>query len=485
MDLFLGLDLGTQGVKALVFHPESRRILSRGSAPLDILPPARPGAAEQRTEDWWPAVVQSVQQALAGLEVDPSCIRAIGVSGQQHGLVALDEQGQCLRPVKLWCDTETAAEAEELSSGLHRPIPAGFTASKILWMKRHEPENFRRLRWVLLPHDWLNYRLTGKMRMEAGDASGTGLWNLRSRSFDQGAMSWIDPQLASTFPDLLAPEQWHGELQESAASALGLRTGTLVAPGSGDNMMSALGSGAFEEGVFVCSLGTSGTIFGRSEQPIEDPKGWVAPFCDAAGAWLPLLCTMNCTTVLEEVRKAFDSNHEALTALAEGENSGSDGISFLPYFQGERVPDWPHARAAVLGLEISKLRPGLLYRAAMEGASFALFQGWRHMTDFGLSASEFRVVGGGAQNLLWVQTLADLFDLPFRFPAEAESAALGGALQAAALYSGQGLLPFLREQGIDCHDRIVEPNPDHRDRLDAAFQQFLDQAWKLFGPEAR
>ena len=456
MAIVLGIDLGTQGAKALVVDAASGRALGRGAAPLAVDAP-RPGAAEQDPDAWIDAVTQAVRAALAAPGIDPAAIAAVGVSGQQHGCVALDASDRPVRAAKLWCDTECAGEAREFSARIGRPVPAGFTAPKLVWMQSHEPAKFACIRRVLLPHDWVNLFLTGDAFTDAGDASGTGYFDAAARAYDRRAMDAIDPRLHDMVPPLVAPDAPGGALRPAAAQALGLRAGIPVAPGSGDNMMSALGAGAVDHGTLVVSLGTSGTLFGPSDRPVVDPAGLIAPFCDATGRWLPLLCTMNCTVVTEEVRACFGLPHDRLTQLAADEPIGAGGVTFLPYLQGERAPDWPHARGVVHGLEPGSMRPGTLYRAALEGATLALVHGASRLAALGLHARELRVVGGGSRNPLWRRILADAFGAPLRFPAEPESSALGAALQAAAIASGTSVAQFVRDHPPPMSAETVEP----------------------------
>lgn len=478
MSLFLGIDVGTQGVKALVFDAQESRVVARAASPLELLPVDREGAAEQNPQDWIHAADDAIRNALS--TVDRTRVVAVGVSGQQHGFVAMNERQEVIRPAKLWCDTETAPEAEELSTALGRPIPAGFTASKILWLKRHEPQNFADLRSILLPHDYYNWYLTGRAVMEAGDASGTGLFDPVRREFDSEAIAAIDPRIGGCLPSLVGPQEWIGTLRPELAAQWDLSPEVRVAPGSGDNMMSALGAGAIEAGVWVISLGTSGTLFAYHADPVVDPEGMIAPFCDATGAWLPLLCTMNCTTVTEEVRRGFEMSLTELTEAAEEVEIGCEGLTFLPYLAGERAPNWPHATGTLLGIRGASLRPGFLFRAAMEGATFALWNGAQRLRDFGVSASEIRLVGGGSQNPLWQRMIADCFQVPLRFPAEAESAAFGGALQAAALYSEQSPSTFLRRHEAILTEQRIQPDPENEGAYQDAFRRFRQSGQLLF-----
>ncbi|MCU0866800.1 MAG: xylulokinase [Planctomycetes bacterium] len=426
--LYLGFDVGTQSTKALVIDAVRHTVVARGASPHTLLPGLPPGHLEQHPRQWLEAVLAAGRQALA--EVDPARIAGIAVSGQQHGCVVLDAEHEVVRPAKLWCDTATAAEANELSERLGRAVPTGFTASKVAWLCRHEPANWARVRTVLLPHDYVNWWLTGELSMEFGDASGTGWFDPVTRTFDAAAMAAIDPSLASRLPPLRQSGALAGRLTAAAAQALGLRPGVPIGPGGGDNMMAAIGSGATAAGVVTASLGTSGTIFARTESPVQDPAGAIAPFCSSDGAWLPLLCVMNVTGVTEEVKLLTGLDHAALTAAAAAVPIGADGLLWLPFLLGERVPDLPTATGSLLGLRPGLLRPGHLYRAALEGTSLNLAQGLDRLRELGLLVDEVRLCGGASHNVLWRQILADLFGVPVRPLLESESAALGAAVQA-------------------------------------------------------
>ena len=479
MALFLGIDVGTQSVKALIYDAELDEVLARSSVPLDVQTP-RPGAMEQDPRAWLDAAEGSVAQVLADPAVEPGDVQGIGVSGQQHGFVALDAAGKVIRPAKLWCDMETAPEAEELSQAWGRPVPAGYTASKVLWLKQHEPEQFSRLDRALLPHDYCNLYLTGRAATDAGDASGTGYFDPEKRAYDESAASHIDSKLPGCLPELLEPAEVAGELRKEVADRLGLPQGVKVSAGSGDNMMSALGAGSVVEGVLTASLGTSGTLFAHSPKPVLDPSGVIAPFCDATGGWLPLLCTMNCTTVLEEVSQAFDESLSKLTARAEDEPAGCEGLAFLPYLAGERAPNWPHASGTLLGMRAGSMRAGLVFRAAMEGATFALLHGFERMQELGVTANEIRVVGGGSHNELWVQLIADTFGVPVSVPNEAETAALGAALQATAACTADDIATVAHNHGMTRTARFIQPRGSQAKALRGAFERYSEAARRLF-----
>jgi xylulokinase len=415
-----------------------------------------------------------VKELLAHAGSTP--IRGIGASGQQHGLVVLDEKNEVIRPAKLWCDTSTAAEAAELTKLAGYSVPTGFTLPKLLWMKRNEPQNFARIRHVLLPHDYINFLLSGSFFMECGDASGSGAFLPEKRTFDDKLLAAVDPKAREWFPNLIAPDLPGGKLSESAAKWLGLPAGIVVAPGGGDNMMSAIGSGATKAGVVVASLGTSGTAFAYSDKPIVDPAGEIAAFCDSTGAWMPLLCTMNMTNVTEEVRDAFGLSHEELTNLARKVNPGADGLTFLPYLVGERVPNLPHATGALVGLRPGLLNPGHAYRAAIEGATLGLASGILRLMELGLKVGELRVVGGGSKNPLWRQILSEAVGAPVRGLVEPESAALGGAVQALwvarraageKVTADQVAAPF-----IELSPETTTPDPKNVEHYAKQLQQF-------------
>ena len=497
MSLFLGLDVGTQGTKALLLDGDSGAVAGRGAAPHGLIDSLPEGAAEQHPQQWLDAARAAAAQALAAAGAGAAArVAGVGVSGQQHGLVVLDAEGRVIRPAKLWCDTSTAAEADELSAALGRRVPVGYTASKILWLKRREPRHWAAVKRVLLPHDYLNLMLTGEATMEAGDASGTGLFDPVARRFDAAAMAAIDPRLPELLPPLLPAGAPAGRLHAAGAALLGLREGVPVASGGGDNMLSAIGSGATRPGVAVTSLGTSGTVFSYSDRPIVDPQGLIAPFCDSTGGWLPLLCVMNCTNVTEEVRAAFGASGSggggdpaaqlaALTEAAARVPPGCGGVIWLPYLQGERVPDLPHAAGALVGLRAGSLAPGVLFRAALEGTTLNIGWGVERMRALGLPVRRVRVVGGGAHNALWLQILADVLQAPVERLAEPESAALGAALQAqwtARRLDGEKVsaddvaTPAVRTTG-----EVSEPDARRGALYREAGQRFRERVAALYG----
>ncbi len=435
----VGIDSGTQGTKALVVDAASGRVLGRGKAAHAMIEGLKPGASEQDPAVWIDAASKALAAALKESRVNPGKVVALGVSGQQHGFVPLDAGGRVIRPAKLWNDTATIAETDEIVAALGGKAAAiarlglapavGFTASKILWLKRHEPRRFARLATVLLPHNYLNYRLTGRLSMEYGDASGTGLMDIRKRRWDEAAVAAVDPDLAGKLPALRPPAEPVGEMTKDAASRFGFGR-VLVASGGGDNMMGAIGTGNVSPGVCTLSLGTSGTIFSYFDRPFVDPEGEIAAFCDSTGGWLPLLCTMNVTNATEIVKSLLGLDNAGLDRLGRRGGPGAGGLIFLPFVDGERVPVLPFSSAVLFGLDRGTFDAAHIVRAVMEGAILNLGYGLGRMKGLGLKPSAIRATGGGARSRLWLQIAADVFGTPVATLKEAEAAAYGAALQS-------------------------------------------------------
>ena len=437
-EYFLGIDAGTQSTKTLAVDAETGAVAASATAIYGLLPDLPPGHKEQHPQTWLDAADKTIREVVAKLR---GPVRGIGVSGQQHGFVPLDERGQVIRPAKLWNDTSTAAECEEIMAAVGgrdrfialtgNALPPGFTASKILWLKKHEPANFARLATVLLPHDYLNFWLTGIKRMEYGDASGTALMDVRTRAWSRPVLQAIDTALESKLPPLDHSAMPHGPLRAELARQWGLGDGeVLVSSGGGDNLMGAIGTGNVASGVVTVSLGTSGTIYACSDTPVIDPKGEVAAFCDSTGKWLPLVCTMNVTVATEMVRDCFGMDHGALGEAAARVSAGSDGLLLIPFFEGERTPNCPQGTGVFFGVRPAVFDAPHLARAAMEGVTLGLNYGLNRMRELGLRPREIRATGGGAKNAVWRQIVADVFNAPVVCLNQEEGAAYGAALQA-------------------------------------------------------
>jgi xylulokinase len=440
--IYLGIDCGTQSTKTVALDGDTGKLIAVAAQNYDVLPGLPAGHLEQNPVTWTQAVDATVGKVLEKLGNRRGEIRGIGVSGQQHGLVALDKSGQVIRPAKLWCDTSTVAECNLLREHfggakffLERvgfDMLPGFTAPKILWLKRHEPENFRKLATVLLPHDYLNYYLTGKFRMEFGDASGTALLNVRSRKWETEILEFIDAALPEKMPTAESSRRPIGTLKPELAARWNLSGEILVSAGGGDNMMGAIGTGNVAPGRVTASLGTSGTIYAYGKNPVIDPAGEIAGFCDSTDAWLPLLCTMNVTVATETLRTLFGWTVAQLDAAIESSPAGADGILFLPYLQGERTPNLPDGTGIFYGLTPRNMKPALMARAVMEGVTLGLGYGLGRMKQLGIAPTEIRLTGGGSKSAIWRQICADIFNCRVVTLAEAEGAALGAAIQSLA-----------------------------------------------------
>jgi xylulokinase len=463
--LLIGIDSGTQSTKVLVVDARDGKVLSAAAQAYDLIPNLPPGAKEQHPHTWRDATAKAIRQALKLAKAAAGEVKVIGVSGQQHGFVPLDKSGAVIRPAKLWCDTTTAAECDEIMAklgGLKGAIRAvgnavlpGYTAPKILWLKKKEPANYRRLATVLLPHDYLNFWLTGRAVMEYGDASGTVLMDVPRRKWSAAAINAIDPALADKLPPLMSSDQPAGTLQRGTAEALGLNTSTLVSAGGGDNMMGAIGTGNTQPGVITASFGTSGTICACAGKPVIDPRGEIGGFCDSTNRWLPLLCTMNVTVATEMMRDCFDWSHVKFDGEVATAPPGAGGLILLPYLEGERTPNVPSGTGVLLGVNPRTFEPGVFARAAMEGVTLGMNYGLRRLAELGVKPTQIRATGGGARPRIWRQIMADVFNAEVVTLKVGEGAAYGAALQA--------LWCWRREQGekvsiTDITDRFVQLN---------------------------
>jgi xylulokinase len=420
----------------VIYDWEKKKVLARSQAAVDMIS-ENDGAREQKAE-WYG---EALQTCFAKLDPElKASIAGLGVSGHQHSFVPLGEAGEPLYRVKLWCDTSTAPECEELTAsaggesaligetGL--PMRPGYTAPKVQWLKNRRPELFARLRHILLPHDYINFLLTGEYTAEYGDASGTALFDVRNRTWSDKICGIIDRSVRECLPRLVLPGEPAGRVSGSAAKRYGIPEGAVVSTGGGDNMMGAIGTGAVRDGFLTMSLGTSGTLFGFSNSPVVDPTGNLAAFCSSTGGWLPLLCTMNCTVATEEFRRLFGLDVKAFDGEAYKAPIGAEGLVVLPFFNGERTPNLPNGRASVNGITAANFKRENLARAALEASIFGMRIGLEGFRELGYQAKEIRLIGGGAKSPLWQRIAANVMNLPVKVPAEEEAAALGGAIQA-------------------------------------------------------
>ena len=485
MSLVVGLDVGTQSVKLVAYDAASRRVVSTHGHPLELIA-GDDGSREQKAE-WW---IDAIRMCFAKLDAaSRSRVMAIGVSGQQHGFVPLDAAGKVLAPAKLWCDTSTQLECDEIMEAAGgakhcvelagNPILAGYTASKLPWTRKHRPEVYAQLATILLPHDYVNFWLTGERWMEYGDASGTGWLDVRTRQWSPQMLAATDADrdLTACLPPLVQADASF-LIAPAIADELGLPRSVRVSAGGGDNMMAAIGTGNVEPGVLSMSLGTSGTLFAYADHPVvDDAAGWAA-FCSSTGGWLPLICTMNCTITTESVAKAFGFSTRDGDAVMVGTSPGAGGLVMLPFLNGERTPDLPHARGSLQGMDLNNVTRGNIYRAAMEGATYALRNGYDALLAAGLRFDAIRLTGGGSHSAAWRQMIADVFELSVEVPLQAEGAAFGAALQALWAHERANgrdadLAAMAREHVLIAPGLSTRPDDKNVPAYRASYRQFL------------
>lgn len=483
MKTVAGIDMGTQSIKVILYDSESKTIQATAQEPINIIAKAD-GTREQKTE-WYDTALKKCFAHFS--EKQRSSIQAIGVSGHQHGFVPLDSKGNALYNVKLWNDTSTVEECKILTeaAGGNDAIIAeicnlmlpGFTAPKILWLKRHNPEAFAQLHYIMLPHDYLNFLLTGNYTMECGDASGTALFNGIRRQWSTKICNLVDPKLVSLLPDITDSDKAAGRVSRNAAKLYDIPGDIPVSSGGGDNMMGAIGTGTVKDGFLTMSLGTSGTLYGYSESPLSDPEKGLSGFNSSTGGYLPLLCTMNCTVATEETRALFELSVKDFDACAAQAPIGSEGVVFLPFFNGERTPNLPNGRASIQGLNAANTSRANIARAAMESAIFGMRIGLEAFQTLGFRAKEIRIIGGGSKSPLWREIAANVMNLPVKRPDNDEAAAMGAAIQALWCLSKETGTPVSIGSLTDEHVTIKEeesinPDPHAVTEYDKAYREY-------------
>ncbi|GJH42342.1 xylulokinase [Pasteurella canis] len=482
--MYIGLDCGTQGTKAIVVDSQQKKVIAVGYAAHEIIENSE-GRREQQPQWWTAALVRAFHEAIKLAKIEPHLIKGIGVSGQQHGLVMLDENDQPLYNAKLWCDTETAAENAEfiqLLGGNEQAFAqlgimpqTGYTASKIAWFRKHYPEQYQRIAKIMLPHDYLNYWLTGHFCMEYGDASGTGYFDVANRQWDLDAFRLLTPELdpQKVLAPLVSAEQKIGTIRPEIAKLLGLSPQVIVSTGGGDNMMGAIGTGNIKQGIATMSLGTSGTLYAYTDTPLSDLPMEIANFCSSTGGWLPLVCVMNMTSANKNVMDLLQIDVKKFNEFIQQSPIGAEGITILPFFNGERVPPLPQAKASILGLDAANFTQANLCRAMMEAASFTLRYGLDLFRQAGLSTSQIRLIGGGAKSAVWRQMIADIMNTEVVCLKEEEAAALGGAIQAMWA-NGEGELTELCQDFVHLDEEsVVQPEPQSFVEYERIYQRYL------------
>jgi xylulokinase len=448
MTYLLGIDVSTTGVKALLVAADGQVVGSANTEQPLYTP--HPLWSEQDPADWWNGAMRSVRQVLADTGVDGSQVAAVGLTGQMHGLTLLDKHGQVLRPAILWNDGRTAEQCDEMRTrlGKDRMVAitgndalTGFTAPKILWVREHEPEVYGRVAHILLPKDYVRYRLTGGFAVDCADGAGMILMDIKQRTWSGEVLEALQIP-AEWLPQVFEGPQITGTITAEAAQLTGLKAGTPVVGGGGDQAAGAVGVGAVQPGVVSLALGTSGVVFASTSAPFIEPQGRLHAFCHAVpGRWHLMGVMLSAAGSLRWYRDTFHpgQDYDSLLAPAADIPSGCEGLLFLPYLTGERTPyPDPLARGAFVGLTI-RHNQGHLVRAVLEGVAFGLRDSFELMKQAGQKEiRQVRVSGGGARSLLWRQILADVLGAELVTVNTTEGAAYGSALLAGV---GAGLWP--------------------------------------------
>ncbi len=466
MTLVAGIDSSTQSTKVELRDIHSGVVIAtaRGAHPTTA-----PPVSEQHPDAWWEVVAESFAQLTEHL---PDVV-AISVGGQQHGLVVLDASDAVIRPAKLWNDTTSAPQAARLREAIGTaawveacglsPV-ASFTITKLAWLAESEPAHYARIARMMLPHDWITWRLCGEAVTDRGDASGTGWFDPVAGRYRSDLLALAADgaeRLVDALPRVLGPTELAGTILPAVASELGLRSDVVIGPGSGDNMAAALGLG-FETGDAAISLGTSGTAYAVSDRPARDESGLVAGFADATGRYLPLVATLNATRVTDTVADWLGVDQAGLAALAL-QADVTDAPVLVPFFDGERSPNLPNASGHLEGLRTTSTREQLAW-AAHAGVLCGLLAGVDALSAAGASlGGSIRLIGGGAKSPAYRQVLADLLGVAILVPTVDEAVAAGAAVQAAAVHEGADLEHVARRWNLGTAD-VVEPTG----RVDAA-----------------
>ena len=490
LEYLLGVDLGTSGTKTVLFDTDGNTVAS-ATIEYPMYQPQN-GWAEQDPADWWNAAKDTIRSVLDQSGVDPALVRGIGISGQMHGLVMLDENGNVLRRSIIWCDQRTAAECEEITEkiGAQRlieitanPALTGFTASKILWVRNHEPEIYAKCRHILLPKDYVRYMLTGEYATEVSDASGMQLLDVANRCWSKEVLEKLDID-ESLLAKMYESPDVTGTVTKEAAALTGLKEGTPVAGGAGDNAAAAVGTGVVEEGKAFTTLGTSGVVFAHSDRVTIDPQGRVHTFCSAVpGCWTVMSCTLAAGLSLHWFRDNF-CKEEMVAADGIGKDPyflmdqeaarvpiGANHLIYMPYLMGERSPKLdPNARGVFFGLSAIHTKHDML-RAVLEGVIYSQRECLDILRGMGVVSSEMLACGGGGTSPLWRQMMADVYNLPVRTSSSKEGPALGAAILAGVAAGVYESVPAACRKLVKASDP-QPPIAENHDKYEPFYQLY-------------
>jgi xylulokinase len=478
---WLGLDVGTSGSRALLIDAQGRVHRSYTAAHEDMAMP-QPQWAEQHPDDWWRASREAIQGVLKAANATGDAIRGIGVSGQMHGLVLLDENNRVIRPALIWCDQRSQKQVDCINAAVGpkmileytaNPMLTGFTLPKLLWVRDEEPAHFERVRKILLPKDYIRFKLTGEFATDVSDASGTGVFDVVGRRWSQAMMDALGLDM-SILPRAYESSEITGVITPEIAEATGLEPGTPVVGGGGDQAASAIGNGIVEPGAASCTIGTSGVVFAYLEEPAYDELGRVHTFCHAIpGAWHVMGVTQGAGLSLQWFRNRLTPGmgYDDLTAEATLSAKGSRGLFWLPYLMGERTPHLDAvARGAWIGLTARHQRSDLI-RAVLEGVCYSQRDCLEIIRALDAPVGGVRLSGGGARSPFWHQLFADIFRLPVVTLETQEGSAYGAALLALV---GTGEYKSAREACSTAIHEVRTKTPD----ADAA--SYYDRAYGVY-----
>lgn len=480
MSYLLGIDVATSGTKALLIET-SGDVVGQASTEYSFETP-RPLWSEQDPALWWNGAIESIRQVLEDTGISGDAVKGVGLTGQMHGLVPLDAAGELIRPAILWNDQRTGEQCDEIRRRLGKEhliqltgndALAGFTAPKILWMRQHEPELYYRISTILLPKDYVRYRLTGEYATDKAGAAGTLLVDLEERTWSDEVISALEiPR--DWLPDMFEGPEVTGHITEQSASATGLAPGTPVVAGGGDQSAQAVGVGAVTEGTTALTLGTSGVVFAPTASPIVEPDGRLHAFCHAVpNRWHLMGVILSAAGSLRWYRDVFAPGeaYDELLAPAADISPGANGLIFLPYLTGERTPHPdPTARGAFVGMTVRHTRAHMT-RAVLEGVAFGLRDSFELIQEMGLPIEEIRLSGGGTRSDIWRQILADVFDTELMGVNTTEGASYGAALLAGV---GADIWPTIERacsETVSVTERTTPRTADN-DRYADAYQEY-------------
>ena len=437
MKYLIGVDVGTSATKTVLFDEECRPV-AEASAEYPMYQPQN-GWAEQNPKDWEEAAASTIREVMERSRVNKEDVVGLGLSGQMHGLVMLDKDNEVIRPAIIWCDQRTAAECEEITAKVGKerlieitanPALTGFTASKILWVRNHEPKNYAACRHILLPKDYVRFAMTGEYATEVSDASGMQLLDVPHRCWSKEVLAKLDIDEA-LLPKVFESPEVTGHISTEFAQRAGLSEKCVVAGGAGDNAAAAVGTGIVEDGKAFTTIGTSGVVFAHTSEPRIDPKGRVHTFCCAVpGCWHVMGVTQAAGLSLKWFRENMAENmdYEAINQAIASVPRGSHRLIYLPYLMGERTPHLnPDCRGVFFGLSAMHTKADML-RSVMEGVSFSLLDCWDILREMKIEVKDMMACGGGSKSPLWRQMLANMYGCPVKVGGEGGGATLGAAI---------------------------------------------------------